>query len=68
MNTERIQVPLSTHGQARLDLPTPLTHELLTVLEQSLAQILAWLRRSLSVDALDPALVEYASWMPAGRQ
>jgi len=68
MNTERIQVPLSTHGQARLDIPAPLTQELLTVLEQSLTQTLARLRRGLSVDALDPALVEYASWMPAGRQ
>lgn len=68
MNTERIPVPLSGHGQARLDLPAPLTHELLSVLEQALAQTLARLRHGLSPDALDPALIEYASWLPAGRR
>jgi hypothetical protein len=64
MKTRQIEVPLPDHGHAVLSVPTPLTRELLQTLEQALTRTLARLRRSLSVDAVDPGLIEYASWLP----
>ncbi len=64
MKTRQIDVPLSDHRHAVLSVPTPLTRELLHVLEQSLARTMTGLRRSLSIDAVDPGLIEYASWLP----
>lgn len=68
MKSRQIDLPLSGHGHAVLSIPTPVTPERLRALEQSLTCALARLRRSLSVDALDPGLIEYASWLPERRQ
>lgn len=68
MKTRQIDVPLPDHGHAVLRVPTPLTRDLLQTLEQSLARTLERLRRGLSVDAVDPGLIEYASWLPERRQ
>ena len=67
MNTSRITVELPDHREAVIDLPSPVTPDLLSTFEQAMALTLARLRRGLSVDALDPGLIEYASWLPAGR-
>jgi hypothetical protein len=64
MKTRQIDVPLPDHGHAMLSVPTPLTREMLQTLEHALSRTLALLRRSLSVDAVDPGLIEYASWLP----
>ena len=67
MKTSRITVELPDQREALIDLPAPVTLDLLSAFEQSMARTLARLRRSLSVDAIDPGLLEYASWLPAGR-
>ncbi|MDO9136109.1 hypothetical protein [Hydrogenophaga sp.] len=68
MKTRQIDVPLPDHGHAMPSVPTPLTREMLQTLEHALSRTLALLRRSLSVDAVDPGLIEYASWLPERRQ
>jgi hypothetical protein len=67
MKIRKIIINLPNHDQAELNLPVPLTHELLTALEQSLAQTLTRLRSKLTVDSIDPGLIEYASWLPERR-
>ena len=67
MKLRQIDVSLPAHRHAVLSIPTPLTRELLHGLEQSLTGTLERLRRSLSVDAIDPGLIEYASWLPHRR-
>jgi hypothetical protein len=68
MHPSRITVELPDRSEAVIELPSPATPDLLHAVEQALARTLSHLRQGVSVDALDPGLVEYASWLPAGRR
>jgi len=67
MSEPLLIIALPTQGDAVLTLPGPLTHELLTELEQALPRTLQQWRHQLGDAPVCSGDIEYASWVLASR-